>query len=599
MQNQRIIDAPSGATARTMLAQVETRERVLYILHWIASAALSFSEVFSMSLIAGLLNQGALPRAIQVILVFAIGAGALKVFMILSEVIAYTPLNQIRGNYFLKDINAMTTMDLKYFEDPTFQDEMETATQATRTNDTGLEGIYHKFFPLGADIASWLVLAAVMATLRPWLFPLYLLPILGCLLIARAVSSIQNRRRSQRQSTHRKNSMYSWIATDFKYGKDSRLYRMRSLLMDYFGKEITKLKQIMQWHYRIDTTGYALSFLLVILLDFLSLLLLIQAREQGLSFERFVLYLTTLTTMSFVILRVSQAVSFVFTEFRDVRRYFGYVETNWSSASAENHQTLESAPTIEFEGVSFSYPGSDKLVLNDVSFTIAAGHTIALVGINGAGKTTLIKLLMGLYRPDQGRILINGTDYHRYSLSDMRRMFAVVFQEVEPLAITIAQHVSCEYEPADYPRIERALRRAGIWEKISALPRGMDSPLQKIVDPEGVILSGGENQKLMIARALYQEEAKIMVMDEPTAALDALAEADIYRNFDDLMDGLTGIFISHRLASTQFCDEIILLDQGQVRERGTHDELMQQGGIYRQMFDTQKRYYQEGAHEDF
>lgn len=599
MQKQRIQDAPAGRSAGVMISKIKPREWLLYVLHWLASGGLSLIEVFGMSFIVGWLSQGQIKEALQGILLFALAGGTLKVMMIMSEIIAYSPLNAIRSNFFLKDIEVMTTMDLKYYEDPAFQDEMETATQATRSNDRGLEGIYHKFFPLGADLASWLVFAGVMATLRPWLFWVYLLPILICLLIGAQVTNIQNRRRSERQSTQRKTSMYGWIATDFRYGKDSRLYGMKPLILEYFSEEIRRLKQILLWHFRKDTMGASLSFLLLMLLDFMAFALLIRERATGLSLERFVLYLTTLTTMSFVILRLTQAISFVFQEFRDVRRYFGYVGTNWSSASSAQHASLEAAPAIRFEGVSFAYPGSEKNVLEDISFSIGAGQTIALVGVNGAGKTTLIKLLMGLYRPDAGKIFINDLDYHHYSLEDLRRMFAVVFQEVEPLAITVAQHVSSEYAPKDFPRIERALRRAGIWEKVASLPKGIDSMLTRVIDPEGVVLSGGENQKLMIARALYQEEARIMVMDEPTAALDALSESAIYRQFDRLMAGLTGIFISHRLASTQFCDEIILMDQGQVRERGTHEALMKQGGLYHRMFETQKKYYQEGADENF
>lgn len=592
-----IKDAPAGKTALTMFRSVKRRERILYILHWVSGGLLALVEVFGLSLIAGLLLLQSISQALWLIVVYSISIGLLRLIMTQSDVIAYTPLNNIRGDYFLKTLFATTTMDLKYFEDPVFQDEKDTAEEATRTNEAGLEGIYHRLFPLGADLFAWLALGSVMATLRWWLFPLSLLPIVLYILIAEEVVRRQNVRRTERQSVQRQVSTYAWVSSDFRYGKDVRLYHLKDALLEYFAREIERLKRILEWHYRIDSWGYGLSFVAIVLIDGLILYLLVQSRFAGMPLERFILYLGTMTTMSLAMLRLSQSISFVMTEFRLVRRYFGFVEANWSSASDENQQTLSEAPSIRFEDVSFAYPNTDKTVIDRVSFTIDAGERIALVGINGAGKTTLMKLLMGLYRPDQGRILINGIDYHQYSAADLRQMFAVVFQEVEPLAVSIAQHVSCQYDGFDYPRIQRALERAGIWEKVASLDKQMDSMLLKVVDEEGVIFSGGENQKLMIARALYREDAKIMVMDEPTAALDALAEAAIYRDFDQLMEGLTGIFISHRLASTQFCDEIILLDGGRVLERGTHQELLATGGVYSQMYQTQKKYYQEDADE--
>ncbi len=593
-----IKEAPSASSARQMFSRVRTRERILYLFHWLSGGALSLTEVFGLSMIAGLLSDGSLSQALLLIIFYALLLGFLRIVMIQTDAMAFAPFNSIRGDYFLKSLLVMTSMDLKYFENPSFQDEIDIAERAISNNLEGLEGIYHKFFPLGADVVSWIVLGAVMATLRPWLFPLYLVPVVIYVAVTRWVSSRQNTRRAERQSSERKNNVYSRSASDFKYGKDSRLYNLRQLLLQRFTDEIEKLREILTWHYRLDVLGFSISFVAIILVDLLSFYLLILARTDGISLEKFVLYLSALTAMSLIMLRLAQSITFLFKEFRDVRRYFGYINGNWSSASGSYEQELTKAPSIRFENVSFSYPNTDKKVIDNVSFTLEAGKKVALVGINGAGKTTLMKLLMGLYRPDSGHIYIDGIDYHAFSLSDMRKIFAVVFQEVEPLSITIAQHVSCKYEDIDRQKVERALRRAGIWKKVESLEKGMDSMLLKVVDEKGVIFSGGENQKLMIARALYREEAKIMVMDEPTAALDALAEAEIYREFDSIMHGLTGFFISHRLASTQFCDEILLMDEGRIAERGTHRELMESGGIYHKMYETQKKYYQEAQHEE-
>ena len=176
-------------------------------------------------------------------------------------------------------------------------------------------------------------------------------------------------------------------------------------------------------------------------------------------------------------------------------------------------------------------------------------------------------------------------------------LFGVVFQEVQPLALTIAENVAAADTDIDRDRVVENLKKAGLWEKVSSLPKGIDSPMLKVIEEDGVVLSGGENQKLAIARALYREGARMMIMDEPTAALDALAEERIYREFDAILSGKTALFISHRLASTRFCDRIILLNGGRIAQQGTHDELMEEEGLYRTMFLTQGKYYQDKNEE--
>ena len=216
------------------------------------------------------------------------------------------------------------------------------------------------------------------------------------------------------------------------------------------------------------------------------------------------------------------------------------------------------------------------------------------MGINGAGKTTFVKLLTGLFRPDSGRILINGHDINEYKKSELFKMFAAVFQEVNILAFTIAENIACSLEDIDSDRVDEVLKQVGLYDKVQGLDKGVNTMMLKIIDENGTVFSGGESQKLAIARALYKG-GSCVIMDEPTAALDALAEAEIYSEFDALTKGKTAIYISHRLASTKFCDRIALIDGTGLKEYGTHDELMEQGGAYYDMFVTQGKYYQEGG----
>ena len=209
----------------------------------------------------------------------------------------------------------------------------------------------------------------------------------------------------------------------------------------------------------------------------------------------------------------------------------------------------------------------------------------------------MVKLITGLYQPTKGQILINGIDTRTIAQRELFSLFGVVFQEVQPLALTIAENVAAADIDIDRDRVVDCLKQAGLWEKVSSLPKGIDSPVLKVVEDDGIIFSGGENQKLAIARALYRKDSLMMIMDEPTAALDALAEEKIYREFDSILSGKTALFISHRLASTRFCDRIVLLDGGSISQEGTHDELIGQEGLYKRMFTAQGKYYQEDKGE--
>ena len=253
---------------------------------------------------------------------------------------------------------------------------------------------------------------------------------------------------------------------------------------------------------------------------------------------------------------------------------------------------------IVFDHVSFTYPGADKPSLRDVSLAIAPGEKIALVGNNGAGKTTLVKLLCGLYRPTSGRILIDGHEIDEFNEDEYMRLLSAVFQDVRPLAFTILSNVACASDDeADLPRFWSAVEQAGLKEKILSLPNKEKTFLTETFDLSGIRLSGGETQKLMLARALYKG-APLLVLDEPTSALDPLAEESMYNRYLELSKGNTSIFISHRLASTKFCDRIVFLSDGIIEETGTHDELIKGHGEYQKMFALQAKYYIEEGPQD-
>lgn len=261
--------------------------------------------------------------------------------------------------------------------------------------------------------------------------------------------------------------------------------------------------------------------------------------------------------------------------------------------SGEELVPLSCPPSIEFRDVTFTYPETDKPVLEHLNLTIRSGQKIALVGANGAGKTTLVKLLTGLYRPDSGEILLGGRNIESYSQEEYFDLIGTVFQEPFLMAFSIEENIACcDEQQADHQRVCRCLQRAGLWERIERLPKGVKTPYTKELYEDGESFSGGEAQRLMLARALYKD-APVMVLDEPTAALDPLAEAQMYAQYNDLTANKTSIFISHRLSSTQFCDRVLYLEGGKIVEDGTHQQLMALGGSYAKMFAYQAYYYQK------
>lgn len=243
---------------------------------------------------------------------------------------------------------------------------------------------------------------------------------------------------------------------------------------------------------------------------------------------------------------------------------------------------------IEFDHVSFCYPGTEEMVLKDICLTIKKGVHLAIVGMNGSGKTTLIKLLCRLYRPTMGRILLNGTDIGEYSYEQYQQLFSVVFQDFQLMALPLGENVASgsSYEEE---RVWDCLEKAGAEEWARGLPKGLLQPLYR-VGADGVNVSGGEAQKIAIARALYKD-APFVVLDEPTAALDPLAEAEIYSRFQELTLGKGAVYISHRLSSCRFCDTIAVFDKGRLAELGGHEELLARTGKYAELWEAQAQYY--------
>ena len=281
----------------------------------------------------------------------------------------------------------------------------------------------------------------------------------------------------------------------------------------------------------------------------------------------------------------------------DVRGFLETTNETEPDAPLDINLLQNGALTVVFDNVTFRYTADTPAVLDGVSFTIHAGEKAALVGINGAGKTTIVKLLCGLYKAEAGEILLNGFNINGFRRQDLFTLFSAVFQDTCILPMTVAENIAFSLPGEwDEERVVASLKTAGLYEDIKAHPKGINAHMSKTFYEDGLELSGGQQQKLVLARALYKD-APILILDEPTAALDPIAESAVYEGFHGVTQGKTALFISHRLASTRFCDRILLLDSGKIAENDSHEALMAAGGEYARMFDIQSHYYKEEIKE--
>ena len=498
-----------------------------------------------------------------------------------------------------KYLRKSFTTDFKNMENPDFLDLIERSKHAMY-NYQGISGYCRRGSNILSNIVLVIIAGAAIAVINPLI--ILVLVFISYFIYKILDSTMEWTKvnfRDAMSSNFRKNYYFSSTARDFKYAKDIRLFKMQDFIEQTW-KDINTVyyAACKKNHRKWVMCEAKMSFLRLFQNLLLYIVLIYMVLNKGMSISDFVLYIGLVASFSTAMTDMFCNMVWMNMNRMEVDDFRTFMDWNEDKPDTEKGQGVNKKIDLKefefkFENVSFKYPGHEKYVLKNINLTIEAGSKLAVVGINGAGKTTLTKLLMRLYEPTEGRILLNGVDVKNYDRDTYFKIFAPVFQNIEIFAFPVWQNISMKPEnETDKNRTMEALERSGLDEKINKYENKIDTMLLRIFDPNGVDLSGGERQRLAMARALYQNR-EVLVLDEPTAALDALAEDRMYQEFNEMVKGKTAIFISHRLSSTRFCDKIVMFEDGRIIEEGTHEQLINANGKYSNMFQVQAQYYKD------
>lgn len=492
------------------------------------------------------------------------------------------------------------SIEYEKLESPKILDCMRRAAEATDNNTEGIEGMMRSLY---YDIMTQCaVLAATLTTLS--FLDIRLVAAVAVLAVFEYASFVLTVKKDRKNvwdkmaPVWRKIDYMEKTTQDFSCAKDIRIFGMKNWLSRK-QRDINETKyRFMKLSKKYWLYNCAFANLLWLIRNALTYSYLIHCvLYKGLSIGDFTLYFGIAASFSNSLSELLKGVGRYKECSMKADDFRTFIELPVQKGGSIPLPDASEGYTFSFENVSFKYAGSERFALKDLSLTLEWGKRLAVVGLNGAGKTTFIKLLLRLYDPTEGRILLNGTDIREFDRGEYYKLFSPVFQNIEIFAFPMSENVSmASPEDTDRKKAENCLRSAGMGEKIDELNDGVQTQLLKVIYDDGIDLSGGQRQKLALARALYKD-APIVVLDEPTAALDALAEYKMYSDFDSITQGKSAVYISHRLSSTRFCDAVAMFENGGLIEYGRHDELIEKGGKYAELFAVQARYYKDGAKE--
>ncbi len=511
--------------------------------------------------------------------------------------------NRFKMNaFFLRKITRKgLTTDYRNQENEHFRTLQSESFASCNGNYSYYAQIYDTVVLFFSNLLGFLAFAGILSTLNPLLIVFLCLTTLVSFLMNRRISKWIEKNRDEKAGYERRMQYVVSAADDIRSAKDIRLYRMAVWLDGIYEKN---LKGLLGWYRRYTARVFGVSAadsaLAVVREGAVYAYLLVLAVQGKITVAEFVLYFNAVAGFSAWLGSMLGQITGIQRLNLSMNRFRSYLEypEHYLREVGKPVADLKTPKKIELRSVRFRYDADGEDVIRDISLTLNPGEHLAVVGLNGAGKTTLVKLICGLTEATGGSVLYDGTDVREYNRDEYYRLFGAVFQDYSLLPVTIEEIVAEDGSGnADAERVERCLEQAGLAEKIASLPDGIRSKYDKAFWDDGIHLSGGEIQKLLLARALYRQ-SPVIILDEPTAALDPVSENRLYETYDEVMKGKSTVFISHRLASTRFCHRIVLIEGGRILEEGTYEELLAKKGRYAELFETQAKYYNELPEEE-
>lgn len=563
-----------------------------YLINMIADQvfALYVQNILFLQMLLGIIDaKGSFEQYVKTLLVFLVLSVALKAVNWYSHYLRMVAVKNVLKKVNNKIFAKAVSLDIACYEDPAFYDKYQRATDVLAWSlfDSASAAV-------AAIIASIISLALVIGTVTS-IDPRYLVLLLPSALVfvVEVYKSKVVYKRDKEMTTNNRIKAYIQRTVFLKdFSKDMRTSNIFSVLMVRFKNAIDSNVEILR---KYGVKLFLYSAVSTLFGEFIPVI-----GTYALAAYQFV-FTKTLTVSAFSVVlasinSVKESTMRIAQNFEVMSRFAYYFQNmreflDFESKVADGSVKCESFESLEFKNVYFQYPSAKKPTLENVSFRISKGETIALVGVNGAGKSTLVKLLLRFYDVTEGEILLNGRNIKDYELASLRGIFGAVFQDYRNFALTVNENLMChECDEDEKKKAEIALKHSGVWEKISSLPEKGDTVLTREFEKDGIGLSGGENQKLSVAR-LFAKDFSFAVLDEPSSALDPIAEYRMYESLINVTKGKTVLYISHRLSSAVLSDRIIVLDGGRICEEGSHDELIKKDGVYKEMFTLQASSY--------
>lgn len=564
-----------------------------YLLCFISAIVLTgstFIGVYGLSVIIESLINGDITYSFRVAIIILSVEVILRFLDLTLETNITLERDRLKRKVKVYLANQLMQSEFRYIEDPSYLDTADKARFAI-DNFSALNGFLFNVIFAIQNLVTMCSLITIIVLLNPIILSVLFVSVIIFLIISKFSAKEQIELYNKLGPNNRRFGYFLSTVTDARYQKDFYMYPLRAMMYRKLNQFLDDTCDYINHFYRvIGKYQVFYKILSSIQITFIYLLIAYTSITANLGVSHYI-FLTAAA------IKASSAINQFVSRFVRVRENIqllqplvDIMDMEQTTTTSEGKIHCEPLKSLRFDHVYFSYPNQNKRTLHDVTFEIHSSDKISIVGMNGAGKTTIIKLICRFYQPDQGTIYWNDLPINHYDYKSYIHEVSAVFQDFKLFALTLSENVDLKEERQE--DIRNALYRVGLKEKINQLPNRVHSFLSKEYSETGIELSGGQQQKIAIARAMYKQSS-LAILDEPTSALDPLVEAEIYENFNDLIQDRTTIFISHRMSSSQFCNKIIVLDKGEIQHIDTHENLMKlTDGLYYRLFQSQSSYYQ-------